>query len=125
MSLHICSDVEDVASTDRRSGAPPSQTAVKRQALELSFLIADAGTPYAIAQPVRSGQFINVLTGGTGGVYYPLGGALSNIFAAKLAGVKPSVQSTKGSVENLNILQQGRGELAFTLGDTLALAWAG
>jgi TRAP transporter TAXI family solute receptor len=35
------------------------------------------------------------------------------------------VQATKGSVENLHILQQGRGELAFTLGDTLALGWAG
>ena len=93
--------------------------------LLLSLPIAEAMTPLAIAQPVRSGQFINILTGGTGGVYYPLGGALSNIFAARLAGVKPSVQSSKGSVENLNILQQGRGELAFTLGDTLALAWAG
>lgn len=86
-------------------------------------LLFVAAATVAVAQPAT--QFINVLTGGTGGVYYPLGGALSNIFAAKIAGTKPSVQATKGSVENLNILQQGRGEIAFTLGDTLALAWAG
>lgn len=91
----------------------------------LSLLITVAAATVAIAQPTPTGQFINVLTAGTGGIYYPLGGALSNIFAAKIPGTKPSVQATKGSVENLNILQQGRGEIAFTLGDTLAFAWAG
>jgi TRAP transporter TAXI family solute receptor len=35
------------------------------------------------------------------------------------------VQSTKASVENLNLLQQGKGEIAFTLGDSLADAWNG
>jgi TRAP transporter TAXI family solute receptor len=39
--------------------------------------------------------------------------------------VKPSVQSTKASVENLNLLQSGKGEIAFTLGDSLADAWKG
>lgn len=70
-------------------------------------------------------QFINILTGGTGGVYYPLGVALSKIYAEKIKDSKPSVQSTKASVENLNLLQSGRGEIAFTLGDTLADAWNG
>lgn len=87
-------------------------------------LMMVAAVTVANTQPA-SGQFINVLTAGTGGIYYPLGSALSNSLAAKIPGAKPSVQATKGSVENLNILQQGRGELAFTLGDTLALAWAG
>jgi TRAP transporter TAXI family solute receptor len=91
----------------------------------LSLLIMVIAATAAIAQAAPPGQFINVLTGGTGGVYYPLGGALSNIFAAKISGTRASVQATKGSVENLNILQQGRGEIAFTLGDTLAFAWAG
>jgi TRAP transporter TAXI family solute receptor len=35
------------------------------------------------------------------------------------------VQATKASVENLNLLQQGRGEAALTLGDSLKLAWEG
>jgi hypothetical protein len=35
------------------------------------------------------------------------------------------VQSTKASVDNLNLLAQGRGEVAFALGDSVALAWAG
>ncbi len=70
-------------------------------------------------------EFINILTGGTGGVYYPLGVALSKIYAEKMKDVKPSVQSTKASVENLNLLQAGKGEIAFTLGDSLADAWNG
>jgi TRAP transporter TAXI family solute receptor len=70
-------------------------------------------------------EFINILTGGTGGVYYPLGVAMSKIYAEKIANSKPSVQSTKASVENLNLLQQGKGEIAFTLGDSLADAWKG
>jgi TRAP transporter TAXI family solute receptor len=70
-------------------------------------------------------QFINVLTGGTGGVYYPLGVAISKIYAEHIKDSKPSVQSTKASVENLNLIQQGKGEVAFTLGDSLADAWKG
>ncbi|HXV23310.1 MAG TPA: TAXI family TRAP transporter solute-binding subunit [Alphaproteobacteria bacterium] len=70
-------------------------------------------------------EFVTILTGGTSGIYYPLGVALSKIYGEGIAGSKTQVQSTKASVENLNLLQQGRGEVAFTLGDTLSLAWAG
>ena len=70
-------------------------------------------------------DFINVLTGGTSGVYYPLGAGLANIYGETIDGVRTQVQSTKASVENLNLLQDGRGELGFALGDSVAAAWAG
>ena len=70
-------------------------------------------------------HYINILTGGTSGVYYPLGVAMSQIFSKALPDAKVSVQSTKASVENLNLLEAGRGELAFTLGDSLSDAWKG
>jgi len=73
----------------------------------------------------RAQSFINVLTGGTSGVYYPLGVAIGKIFSDKIPNVKTQVQATKASVENLVLLQQGRGELAFTLGDSLKAAWDG
>jgi hypothetical protein len=69
--------------------------------------------------------FINILTGGTSGVYYPVGVALSQIYGDGIAGAKATVQSTKASVENLNLLQAGRGELALALGDSVADAWNG
>src|ERR1700734_3811900 len=77
------------------------------------------------APAARAEQFINVLTGGTSGVYYPLGVAVGKIYSDKLPDVKTQVQATKASVENLILLQQGRGEIAFTLGDSLKAAWEG
>jgi hypothetical protein len=78
------------------------------------------------AQPSQAAeQFVNVLTGGTSGVYYPLGVALSTNIGKALPNVKTSVQATKASLENLNLLQNGRGEIAFTLGDSLSDAWKG
>ena len=75
-------------------------------------------THHAFAAPAAraAAQFINILTGGTSGVYYPMGVALSKIYAEKIPGVRTQVQSTKASVENLNLLQTGRGELALALG---------
>ncbi|MFN4282728.1 MAG: TAXI family TRAP transporter solute-binding subunit [Alphaproteobacteria bacterium] len=78
----------------------------------------------AAAAPAQA-QFINVLTGGTAGVYYPLGVALSKIYADKIPKARPSVQATKASVENLVLLEAGKGEIAFTLGDSLVFAWDG
>lgn len=73
----------------------------------------------------KAQEFINVLTGGTSGVYYPLGVALSEIYGEGIEGVRTQVQATKASVENLNLLQEGRGEIAFSLGDSLVLGWEG
>ncbi|MEO3997343.1 TAXI family TRAP transporter solute-binding subunit [Mesorhizobium sp. CAU 1732] len=73
----------------------------------------------------KAQEFINVLTGGTSGVYYPLGVALSEIYAEGIEGSRTQVQATKASVENLNLLQSGRGEIGFSLGDSVQEAWAG
>src|SRR5262245_32252774 len=82
-----------------------------------TFVLA---TPAAHAQ-----QSINVLTGGTSGIYYPLGVALGKIYDAKIPDVKTQVQATKASVENLILLDQDRGDVAFTIGDALKAAWDG
>ncbi len=78
-----------------------------------------------LAAPAQAQQFINILTGGTSGVYYPLGNALSAIYAKAMPDTRVTVQATKASVENLNLLQAGRGEVAFTLGDSLSFAARG
>jgi TRAP transporter TAXI family solute receptor len=94
---------------------------VMRRLMGAATALALAGA----ALPAQAQDFINVLTGGTSGVYYPLGVALSKVFSEKVTGSRPSVQATKASVENLTLLQQGKGEIGFTLGDSLALGWAG
>jgi len=77
------------------------------------------------AGEAKAQEFINVLTGGTSGVYYPLGVALSEIYGQGIEGARTQVQATKASVENLNLLQVGRGEIAFSLGDSLRDGWEG
>ena len=70
-------------------------------------------------------QFVNVLTGGQAGVYYPLGVSLAQIYGKAIPNTRSTAQVTKASAENLNLLQAGRGELGFTLGDALSDAWRG
>lgn len=94
--------------------------------LKRAAIAAIASASIALsAASTGAAEFINVLTGGTSGVYYPLGVALSKIYGDKIEGVRTQVQATKASVENLNLLQQGRGEIAFSLGDSVKLAWEG
>jgi TRAP transporter TAXI family solute receptor len=84
-----------------------------------------AAAALAIAATAQAQEFVTVLTGGTSGVYYPMGVALSQVYGKAMPGSKTSAQVTKASAENLNLLQAGRGEIAFTLGDALNEAWKG
>ena len=87
--------------------------------LSLGMVVAAAGVAHA------QQQFVNVLTGGQAGVYYPLGVALSQIYAKDIPNARSTAQVTKASAENLNLLQAGRGELAFALADAVSNAWKG
>lgn len=88
-------------------------------------LFAAAAAFTASTAVLAAPTFINILTGGTSGVYYPIGVGLSQLYSNGIEGSKTSVQATKASVENLNLLQAGRGELALALGDSVADAWNG
>lgn len=70
-------------------------------------------------------RFLSIATGGTGGVYYPYGGALARIYTEKIPNLQVTAEVTGASVDNLKLMQQGRADLAFTLADTLAEAVAG
>lgn len=91
----------------------------------VSMIIALAIGGLTSSPAARAQDFINILAGGTAGVYYPLGVALSKIYADKIPKSRPTVQATQASVQNLQLLQEGKGEIAFTLGDSLIFAWEG
>lgn len=93
--------------------------------IRFTFAAAMAGAMAFAAPVAKADEFINILTGGTSGVYYPMGVALSEIYGQNIEGARTQVQSTKASVENLNLLQQGKGELGFALGDSVKYAWEG
>ena len=90
-------------------------------------LVAGSTLAPAVLAPTGASaqEFINVLTGGTSGVYYPLGAALAKVYSDNIPGSKVQVQSTKASVENINLIAQGRGEIAFVLGDSVKAAAEG
>lgn len=88
-------------------------------------LLAAATTLAISTTALAAPKFINILTGGTSGVYYPVGVGLSQLYNTGIEDARASVQATKASVENLNLLQGGRGELALALGDSVADAWNG
>ena len=60
---------------------------------------------------------MSIGTGGTGGVYYPLGGAVANVLSKNLPNVQATAEVTGGSVDNLKLIGAGKSELAFTMAD--------
>ncbi|SDI05139.1 TAXI family TRAP transporter solute-binding subunit [Alteribacillus bidgolensis] len=66
-------------------------------------------------------SFITIATGGTSGVYYPIGGAISNLLEEEI-GSDASVQSTGASVENINLIDTDRTELAIVMADAVSQA---
>ncbi len=64
-------------------------------------------------------------TGGTGGVYYPLGGGLANLLSKSLTGYQVTAEVTGGSVDNLKLIGSGQSELAFSMADAALDAFNG
>ncbi|HET9580749.1 MAG TPA: TAXI family TRAP transporter solute-binding subunit [Usitatibacter sp.] len=63
---------------------------------------------------------ISIGTGGTGGVYYPLGGGLAAILTKYVPGLEATAEVTAGSIANLQLIGGGKSELGFTMADS---AW--
>lgn len=78
-----------------------------------SALAAALLTSGAVAQM----KTIAIGTGGTGGVYYPLGGGLANVLSRNLPGVQATAEVTGGSVDNLKLIGSGQSELGFVMAD--------
>ena len=76
------------------------------------FATVVAATP-AAAQQNR----ISITTGGTGGVYYPLGGGMANVLSKNVPGLQATAEVTGGSVDNLKLIGAGKSEVGFTMVD--------
>src|SRR5688572_24723793 len=62
-------------------------------------------------------QNFSIATGGTGGVYYPLGGGMAAIFSKHIPGVQATAEVTGGSVANLQLIGTGKPYIALTQAD--------
>ncbi len=88
---------------------------MKKTAAILAMTIC-AGLALAGAAHAQQ-KTMSIGTGGTGGVYYPLGGAVANVLSKNLPNLQATAEVTGGSVDNLKLIGAGKSELAFTMAD--------
>jgi uncharacterized protein len=65
---------------------------------------------------------LSIATGGTGGVYYPVGGAIANVLTRNLPNTEATAEVTSASVDNVKLVAAGKADIGFSLSDT---AWDG
>jgi TRAP transporter TAXI family solute receptor len=69
------------------------------------------------ASTLAQAQNISIATGGTGGVYYPLGGGMAAVLSKYVTGMQATAEVTGGSVANLQLIGTGKPYLAMTMAD--------
>jgi uncharacterized protein len=62
-------------------------------------------------------QNISIATGGTGGVYYPLGGGMASVLSKHVPGMQATAEVTGGSVDNLKLIGSGKPYIGFSMTD--------
>ncbi len=62
-------------------------------------------------------QNLSIATGGTGGVYYPLGGGIAAVLSKHVPGMQATAEVTGGSVDNLKLIGSGKPYIGFTMTD--------
>ena len=72
-----------------------------------------------------SAQNISIATGGTGGVYYPLGGGMAAVLSKYVPGMQATAEVTGGSVDNLKLIGSGKPYIALTMADATLDAYRG
>jgi TRAP transporter TAXI family solute receptor len=70
-------------------------------------------------------QNLSIATGGTGGVYYPLGGGMAAVLSKYVPGMQATAEVTGGSVANLQLIGTGKPYLAMTMVDAGLDAYKG
>ena len=88
-------------------------------ALTAMTALGIAGAVYAQQKTIAIG------TGGTGGVYYPLGGAVANVLSKNLPNTQATAEVTGGSVDNLKLIGSGQSEMGFSMADAALDAFKG
>ncbi len=90
-------------------------------------LIGLATACMALVLPAAAQQKmeISIATGGTGGVYYPMGGGLANILSRTVPGMAATAEVTGGSVDNLKLIGTGKPYIAFSMTDAALDAYKG
>ena len=76
----------------------------------LGLLCLTVAVPSASAQEKLS---FSIVTGGTGGVWYPLGGAIGGVIGKYVPNTEATSEATTAAIDNMKLLAAGKAGLAF------------
>ena len=93
-------------------------------ALSMAVVGCGGGSGDKKAAPAKI-QNINIATATTGGVYYPLGNAMAQLFNQKITGIKASAGATAGTPQNVLLMQKKEAEVAFAQNGVAYYAYNG
>ena len=88
--------------------------------IRLAFLALLAVLGFAV-----HAQNISIATGGTGGVYYPMGGGMAAVLSKYVPGMQATAEVTGGSVDNLKLIGSGKPYVGFSMSDAAQEAFKG
>jgi TRAP transporter TAXI family solute receptor len=80
-------------------------------------LVRIAALAAGLAAAAAQAQNLSIATGGTGGVYYPLGGGMAAVLSKYVPGMQATAEVTGGSVANLQLIGTGKPYIALTQAD--------
>jgi TRAP transporter TAXI family solute receptor len=78
------------------------------------LILASVGAPET---SLAQSKNLSIVTGGTGGVYYPMGGGLANLLTKHVPGWQATAEVTGGSVDNLKLVGAKRADVGFSMAD--------
>jgi hypothetical protein len=78
----------------------------------------------ALSAPAAA-QNISIATGGTGGVYYPMGGGIAAALSKYVPGMQATAEVTGGSVDNLKLIGSGKPYIGLAMADASQDAYRG
>jgi len=91
----------------------------------LRALFLCIGMLAAAIAPAQEKFSLSIGTGGTGGVYYPLGGGLANVLSKSVPGLQATAEVTGGSVDNLKLIAGSQRYIGFSMADAALDAYNG
>lgn len=87
--------------------------------------LAAMATAAMLMVPAAHAQELSIATGGTGGVYFPIGGGIAELINRHVEGHTASAEVTGASVENVALIARDQSDVAFSLADTAYQAYRG
>jgi TRAP transporter TAXI family solute receptor len=91
----------------------------------MNKLVRIAALAAGLAAVTAHAQNISIATGGTGGVYYPLGGGMAAVLSKYVPGMQATAEVTGGSVANLQLIGTGKPYIALSMADATLDAYKG